>query len=149
MKKITNHQSSLFLIELMINLLLFLTILGLCMQFFIKSTKLTESSKELHDSTIICSRIANIFEHGNNDFESLLVAFPYSTDLHDHLIIYFDNNFQNTSEKKSKYYCLVKITNNRKHYSKILISCYNMKNKTRIYSLKSNRYLQKHVIDYN
>ncbi|WP_029067329.1 hypothetical protein [Lachnobacterium bovis] len=149
MKKITNHHSSLFLIELMINLLIFLTIIGLCMQFFIKSTKLTETSKELHSSAIICNRISNIYSHGNTGFDSLLEAFPYSTDFNQNLVIYFDKNFVNTQERKCKYYCLVKTIKSRDHYDKIIISCYRKNKKKEIYSIKTTRYVQKHVQDYN
>ncbi len=76
MRQPERNKSSLFLMELVINLLLFCILCGCGLMFFIKSTNLTRSTTDLHQAVRITTSIASAFEAGDGTLNSLQSVHP-------------------------------------------------------------------------
>ena len=100
-------KSGLFLLELLINLLLFSLLCGYGLTFFTKSNNLSQDTTTLHQAVRITSSIASIYESGDGSYSSLCNEFKNATVEDDFLYIYFDTNFQPCSSNDFVYYVFI------------------------------------------
>lgn len=104
-----HSPNSIFLMELLLNLLLFSALLIIGLQFFMKAHILTRDTTELHHAVTLCGNVASIYESKDNLASVLNVSqhFPYCTNMKEQIFIYFDQNFEECKKDNSAYYILV------------------------------------------
>ena len=134
-------ESGLFLMELLLNLMLFCLLCGGGLLFFIKSYNLTEHTTTLHQAVSITSSLSAIYESSDGSLEG--IGKEYKRPVIDgvSLCIYFDEDYQPCIMEASKYYVLVHLTEETKDapLRKVLITFYDDKD-NEIYSLITCNY---------
>ena len=100
-------KSSVFLLEILINILLFCVLCVCSLQFFIKSYQLTNKTTSLHHAVTICNSVAATFQSGNGTLESLEAVYESSFTSGDSLYIYLDKNYQECDSRDVAYYIMV------------------------------------------
>jgi hypothetical protein len=93
MKKYGHSGSSVFLMEIILNILLFSVLLSISLQIIMKAHTLTADTTRLHRAVTTCSNIASCFESGDGTLDSILAYYSMGSSTGDHLMIYFDQNF--------------------------------------------------------
>lgn len=132
-----HSKSSLFLMELLIDLLFFCALCGCGLLFFVKSYNLTQDTTSLHQAVRITSSVASIYESGDGSFTSLCKEYEHA-DLDGHcLFIYFDEEYLPCSKEEAVYI----VTSEQEHTSpgKIRIDFYDKKNNP-CYSIRACNY---------
>lgn len=103
MKKYRHSKSSLFLIEIMLNLLFFAVLVTICLQLFFKAHNLSKDTTVLHRAVTACTSIAEVYQSNLGEEDMLLTIFPEAVFLTDTILIYFDSDFAPCSEFDSTY----------------------------------------------
>ncbi len=129
-------KSSMFLMEILINILLFSVLCVCSLQFFMKALQLTEDTTTLHHAVTACSNVASIYEASNSSMEDLLSAYPNALHTANQIIIYYDENFSECQRDNAAYY--IHVTNTQDDSSKILITFY--ANEKVVYSITACHY---------
>lgn len=101
MRRQHHSKSSLFLMELLINLLLFCFLCGCGLMFFIKSHNLSQDATALHNAVRITSSVAGIYETGDGTLASISEAFEYATIEEDTLYLYLDKDYNPCAKASS------------------------------------------------
>lgn len=130
-------KSSMFLMEIIINILLFSVLCVCSLQFFIKAYQLSENTTTLHHAVTACSNVASLYEAGNGDIDTLLGAYPYAISTNEQIIIYYDENYNDCQKDDRAYYILVERADTSIH--KINIRFYNQKEEF-CYSIQACNY---------
>lgn len=138
MSRYEHSKSGLFLMELLINLLLFCILCGCGLMFFVKSNSMTKSTTTLHNAVRITTSLASIYESGDGSLAPLYEAYNCSVLDGDSLYIYFDEKFQ-PCERDTSVYC-VSIQSIEAGYSKVNIEFYDEKGSL-TYSISSCNYM--------
>lgn len=100
-------KSSMFLLEILINILLF-SILCVCsLQFFIKSYQLTENTTTLHYAVTACNNVASVFKTGDGSTDAIIEVFSNAITENNQIYIYFDENYQECDSQNVFYYITV------------------------------------------
>lgn len=97
------RRSSLFLLELMLSILLFILAATICVQVFVKSHSISKKSTELSHAVLASSSVAEILKSNVDHPEILLKQYPFIVESDDCLFIYFDANWQHTDEANASY----------------------------------------------
>lgn len=79
MSRYQHQKSGLFLLELLINLLLFCLLCGCGLTFFLHSSCLITASTDLHHAVSMTSSIAGLYESGDGSFALLLETYQTSS----------------------------------------------------------------------
>ncbi len=138
MKSGTIFNSRIFLIELIIDILLFAILCGCSLMIFSKSTDLSTDSTTLQQSVTICSNIAAIYQRGEQDFDSLEKHYPESLQSEDGLVIFFNDKYQICSSGDETYTVLVQIVSD--NYDKVIVTFFD-ENGDKIYQIPVCRYV--------
>lgn len=101
-------KSSMFLMEILINILLFSLLCVCSLQFFIKALNLTDNTTTLHHAVTACNNVAAIYETSNGQLEDIWNTYSYALHVDNQVIIYFDENYEECSRENSSYYIYVK-----------------------------------------
>lgn len=144
MNRKSNSSSSLFLMEILINILLFSVMLSICLQFSIKAHKLTNTTTELERAVTVCSNVANVFEAGDGSYDSIASVFDQSLFVNNQLVIYYDDSFIECSANESVYVVVISIVSDNS-LSKASISC--QKDATELYQITACNYIPFFVQD--
>lgn len=100
-------KSSIFLMEIIMNLLLF-SILCVCsLQFFMKAHHLTEKTTTLHHAVTACANVASIYESGNGEMDIIYDTYPYSIHVNEQILIYLDKDYNECDREHGIYHILV------------------------------------------
>ena len=130
-------KSGLFLLELLINLLLFCFLCGCGLMFFMKSYNLTHDATCLHNAVRIASSVAGIYETGDGSLTPLCNVFSDADRTGDTLSIYFDEEYNPCEKELSVYYILITETDTTP--AKIRIDFYDSDGET-AYSIEAYNY---------
>lgn len=103
MNNYRHSKASLFLMEIMLNILFFTVLATICLQLFVKAHNLSDSTTILHRATATCTSIAEVYQCSSNGREMILQIFPEALDLNQNIFIYFDDQFTACTEKDSTY----------------------------------------------
>ena len=103
MNKYRHPKSSLFLMEIMINILFFAVLVTICLQLFFKAHKLSEDTSVLHQAITSCTSIAEVYQSNPNGKEVILAIYPDAIALNKTILIYFDENYIPCTEHRSTY----------------------------------------------
>ena len=103
MNKYRHPKSSLFLMEIMINILFFAVLVTICLQLFFKAHNLSEDTSVLHQAITSCTSIAEVYQSNPNGKEVILTIYPDAIALNKTILIYFDENYIPCAESASSY----------------------------------------------
>lgn len=143
--KHTYSKNSLFLMEIILNILLFSVLLVVSLQFFERTHTLTRSTAQLHQAVSSCTDVAAIFESGDGTTNDILTIYPYSVNLDNKVIIYLDKNFNDCKKGQAKYYITAKLTrDSNDQLSRLIIRCRTIDKKL-LYELSVCHYTQLHI----
>ena len=103
MNRYRHSKSSLFLMEIILNILFFSILVTFCLQIFFKAYRISEDTSVLHRAVTICSSIAEICQSTEDTGEVLQAIYPDAVNQGENTIIYFDDRFLQCSEAKAVY----------------------------------------------
>ena len=101
MRRYQRSKSGLFLMELLLNLLLFSALCGCGLLFFVKSYHLTQDTTTLHQAVRISTSMAAVYESGDGTLESLSKVFQRPA-VEGSICIYYDENYAPSRRKHSR-----------------------------------------------
>lgn len=107
MMRYQRTKSSMFLMEIIINLLLFSVLCVCSLQFFIKAYQLTENTTTLHHAVTACSNVASVYESGNGKMDIIYDVYPYAIQVNEQTLIYLDENYNECDREHGIYYLLI------------------------------------------
>lgn len=102
----SRSKSGLFLMELLINLLLFCVLCGCGLLFFIKSHNLTNSATALHQAVSITASVAGVYETGDGSLASISTVYTNADLEGKYLCIYLDENYLPCTKDQTAYYVM-------------------------------------------
>lgn len=144
--KHTHSKNSLFLMEILLNILLFSVFLVVSLQFFSRTHALTQETRQLHQAVTSCTNVASIFESGDGSTADILMLYPYSVNLDDKVIVYLDKNFNDCKKGQAQYYITAQLSDkSNKQFSELIIRCSTIDRKL-IYELNAYHYNQLRAI---
>lgn len=123
MKHQKTSGSSLFLLEILLNILLFSVMLSFCLQFFVKAHKLTHATTELERAVTTCSNAANMFEAGDGSLDAVSLLYKNKVFVNDQLVIYLDKDFIDCPAEASVFTMTVALLPDDSSVTKACISC--------------------------
>lgn len=100
-------KSSMFLFEILINILLFSFLCVCSLQFFIKSYQLTENTTTLHHAVTACNNVAAVYQAGDGTTTSITKTFSNAISENGQIYIYLDENYQECDSQNVVYYLTV------------------------------------------
>ena len=103
MKKYRHSKASLFLLEIMLNILFFAVLVTICLQLFFKAHNLSTDTTAMHQAVTACTSIAEVYQSTPNGEEMILNIYPDAIILNDTIIIYFDYTFSSCALFESNY----------------------------------------------
>ena len=103
MNKYRHPKSSLFLMEIMINILFFAVLVTICLQLFFKAHNLSEDTSVMHRAVTTCTSIAEVYQSNHDGNEVVMTVYPDAIALNSTILIYFDDAYQPCSEAMSTY----------------------------------------------
>ncbi len=102
MKSKMNHSNA-FVLEILLDILLFAILLTVALNMLIKAHHLTNRTRELHQAVSLCSDVADLYENGSGDFSKIVEVFPQARSTDSYLTIYFDQDFLPTDQSNAAY----------------------------------------------
>lgn len=143
--KRTHSKNSIFMMEIILNVLLFCFFLVVGLQFFIRTHTITKETKELHQAVTSCENAASVFESGDGTLSPLLDTYRYRVNLGNQVLIYLDSDFNECRKKHAAYYITANITpDSNDTLSKVAFTCYTI-SATPLYTLTACHYRQLHA----
>ena len=133
----SHSKSGLFMIELLINLLLFCLLCGCGLMFFIKSFNLTTDATALHHAVGITTSVAGIYETGDGSFAPLLEMYPDAAWEDKYLCIYLNEYYSPCTKDETAFYIMAEQLDNT--VDKIRIDFYNSNGEV-LYSIPACHY---------
>lgn len=106
MKRYHHSKSGLFLLELLINLLLFCLLCGCSLTFFLKSHRLSEDAVLLQQAVSITSSVAGLYESGDGSFALLEKAYEPAELTETVFYLYLDKDCHPCPKEKA--YCFLR-----------------------------------------
>ncbi len=137
MNKYRHPKSSLFLMEIMINILFFAVLVTICLQLFFKAHTLSENTSVLHRAVTTCTSIAEVYQSNTDGEEIILSIYPNALFLEDTILIYFDENFVPCQKTSGAYRAMIeKVADNS-----ALISFCTSDSTENLYSIEVSSYV--------
>lgn len=103
MNQYRHSKSSLFLMEIILNILFFSILATFCVQIFFKGYQLSENTKKLHQAVTACVSIAEICQSTDSPKETLSSIYPESMSLDATILIYYDRDFLACGKQNAVY----------------------------------------------
>lgn len=141
MSKIKTQKNHLFLLEIILNILLFSILLSVCLQFFSKTYRLTKETTDLHRAVTSCTNAASIFESGDGTLTPLLSQYKHADQKDTSVLIYLDQNFLECLKQDAVYsvtVCLLPEDSTSSRLSRAQITCY--RDSEELYSITACQY---------
>lgn len=140
--KHTYAQNSIFLMEIILNILLFSVLLVVGLHSFMRTHELTAKSTQLHQAVTSCENAASIFENGSGTLGDLLDNYRFCADLDSRVLIFLDENFNECRKADALYYITASLSeDNTPSLSKLTLVCYTDED-TPLYTLEACHYQQ-------
>lgn len=103
MKPYRHSKSSLFMLELMLNILFFSILVTFCLQMFVKANQISERTLVLHQAVTVCTSMAEICQGTSSAEELLLRLFPDAQKAESSILFFYDESFSPCSEEHACY----------------------------------------------
>lgn len=143
--KRTHSRTSIFLMEIILNLLLFSILLTVGLQFFIRAHTLTEDTSRLHQAVSSCKSVASVFENGNGTRSDFLESYHYSVNLDNKTLLFLDEHFQECQKDDACYYITITISDTETDgLKKAYITCSSADHEV-IYTINACNYKKRHI----
>ncbi len=113
-------KSRLFLMELIINILLFCFLCGYGLIFFTKSDSLIDDATTLQYATSLTASVADIYASGDGDLDYINRIYNNSFMNNDVMYIYYDKDYKTCDKANNEYY--IKISKVSDSSNKVNIS---------------------------
>ncbi|MCM1284148.1 MAG: hypothetical protein NC180_10675 [Muribaculaceae bacterium] len=140
-----HSKNSLFLMEIILNLLLFVLLMLAALQLFIRSHTLTTQTGELHQAITCCTSAASVFESGDGTLQDILEYYSYGINLNSQVIVYLDADFCECQREEARYYLsIAPMTEDSEPLAKAEILCLTAEGEE-IYSLTACHYRQRQL----
>lgn len=110
MSRYPRSKSSTFLMELILNLLLFCLLCSSGLLFFSKSFNLTKDTTVLHQAVSMASSVASIYESSNGSFDTFKALYPCENISDEVIKMYFDEQFNYCLKEDAAYYLLATVS---------------------------------------
>jgi hypothetical protein len=127
MKKYRHSGSSVFLMEIILDILLFSLLLVISLQVIIKAHTLTADTTQLHGAVTACTNIAGCFESGDGTLGSIRSVYSMAGGTDDRLFVYLDSNFAECKKADAVYVVSVSYVNDEAsdnpRLTEVLVSC--------------------------
>lgn len=141
----THSRTSIFLMEIILNLLLFSILLIVGLQFFIRTHTLTEETSRLHQAVAGCKSVASAFENGSGSRNDFLELYHYSVNLDNKTLLFLDSGFQECQKQDASYFITITINDTKTDgLKKAHITCSSADHRV-IYSLTACHYNKRRV----
>jgi len=137
MNKYRHPKSSLFLMEIMINILFFAVLVTICLQLFFKAHNLSENTTSLHRAVTACTSIAEVYQSNHDGKEVIMTVYPDAIALNSTILIYFDENYRPCSEASCTYRAVLDHSGS----SDTNITFYVQESGESLYSLEASSYM--------
>ncbi len=108
MKEYQHNKSSLFLMEIIINILFFSLLATFCLQIFFKAYQMSKDTSRLHKAVNVCTSVAEICQSEDQKGLVLKQVYPEADIENDVMNIYFDSSFSPCKKSESEYVVTVK-----------------------------------------
>jgi len=139
MNKYRHPKSSLFLMEIMINILFFAVLVTICLQLFFKAHNLSENTTALHRAVTTCTSIAEVYQSSHNGQDTILTIYPDAIALNTTILIYFDENYLPCAEQ----FCTYRAVLDHSNPPNTNIALYQKENGELLYSLEVSSYMSR------
>lgn len=103
MKEYQHNKSSLFLMEIIINILFFSLLSAFCLQIFFKAYQMSRDTSRLHKAVNICASVAEICQNEAEKGLELKQIYTDAYEKNDMLYIFFDSSFNPCKEDSAEY----------------------------------------------
>ena len=103
MNQYRHSKSSLFLMEIILNILFFSILATFCVQIFFKGYQLSKSTEKLHQAVTACTSIAEICQSTDSPKETLSSIYPESMSLNETILIYYNKDFLACGKQNAVY----------------------------------------------
>ena len=137
MSRYQSSKSSLFLLEIIIDLFIFAFLCAYGLLFFVKSSNLTTQTTSLHEAARITSCVANIYEGSDGSLDAILAEYSHGEKTAHGIVLYFDENYVSCSKDTYSYLCVV--TRQETSLSKIQIEFCDT-DSTSLYTIEVSHY---------
>ena len=138
MNKYRPIKSSIFLLEIMLNILLFAILATICIQLFFKARILSKNAALLDHAAATCTSIAEVYQSDPDSKELILTFYPDAIELNETILFYFDENHLSCTEEDSSYRAVLEY--DRIHHT-AEISFYPKDGTSLIYALEVSSYM--------
>lgn len=101
MNRRIHSKASVFLLELMINILFFSVLMCVSLKFFVTARTTTNKTVAVEEAINWCQNLASIYQSGDGTLECYEYYYPDAIILEDEMIIQLDDNYQVTSGNSS------------------------------------------------
>lgn len=124
-------KSRLFLMELIINILLFCFLCGYGLIFFTKSDSLIDNATTLQHATSLTASVANVYASGDGSLDFIVDTYDNASIDEDTMYLYYSKDYKPCQASDSEYYIEIKNVSNTtnkinisfcKKYSEVLYS---------------------------
>lgn len=115
MNKYRHSKTSLFLMEIMLDILFFSVLVTICLQLFFKAHNLSEDTTVLHRAVSTCTSVAEVYQSGENGKESIFENYIDAVERDQNIVIYFDEKFASCPEEKSAYQAQICVNDDSLH----------------------------------
>ena len=107
-----HSKSSLFLMELMIDILFFLLLATCCLQFFVKSHQLQEKNNTLNHAVSCCSNTAEALRSLSGNLNALCQddysnCYEKDTPQSNAVTLYFNQSYKSCNKKTARYFITI------------------------------------------
>lgn len=124
MKKIRHSKNSIFLLEILIDIMLFTLLVIVGLTFSIKAHNITKDTRLLHNAVNCCQNVSTVYSKSMGSLADIMQFFPDSEKTDDWLDIYYDSDFNNCSKSQADYY--ISVVPDTDNQQKCLITFYDM-----------------------
>ena len=100
-------KSSMFLLEILINILLFIVLCVCSLQFFIKAYQLTENTTVLHHAVTACNNVAAVYHSGDGSTTAIKEIYTKAFSADGLMYIYLDESYQECDSQNVTYYLVI------------------------------------------
>jgi hypothetical protein len=140
MKRI-HSSNSIFLMEIILNILLFSVLLVIGLQFFMQAHLQTQQTQALHQAVTSCESVAALFQSGDGTLEGLAADCAYSTVQNNEVNIYLDGSFAFCPKQDAAYSMTAALSSGENSgLSKLTVTCFTQTGGQELYSLTACRY---------
>lgn len=142
----THSKNSLFLMELIVNILFFSILIVVALQLFMKAHNLSKNTTELQRAVTSVENAVNLYASCNESYSTMMQRYPNYSYLDSEIILYLDSDFLACSENDYKYYVSIQPVSERFDHqtepgqlAKTQINCYTREN-VLLYGISSLSY---------